>query len=176
MPIELYRNLSDSDAAAIVAWLRSVPPVRNAVTAQSHYDTPPHAFGPPVRDVAEPPRQGAGHGAYLAALAHCLQCHSPRLGADAIDWRHAGAGGRVFQGPWGAAVSHNLTANRDQGLGEWSDARIVTTLTTGVSADGRKLAPPMAARAPIFARWTPADMADLVAWLRSLPPRDTPAP
>lgn len=52
MPFELYRGISDTDVVAIVAYLRSVPPVRNAV-AKSQYRLPlPPAWGPPVGKVA----------------------------------------------------------------------------------------------------------------------------
>ncbi len=111
-------------------------------------------------------------GRYLASLAHCVQCHSPQLPNGAIDTTRLGAGGRVFVTASGAAVSHNLTRDKDLGLGNWSDARIISALTSGVSADGRTLAPAMRARAAAFARWTAADMADLIAWLRSLPAKE----
>jgi hypothetical protein len=37
MPIALYRGLSDRDLMAIVTYLRTVPPKRNAVTQRSTY-------------------------------------------------------------------------------------------------------------------------------------------
>lgn len=169
MPFELYRDMADSDVTAVIAWLRSVPPVVNAIAAKSKYDVPPRGFAPPVGAVTGPPRGAVANGKYLASLAHCFECHSPRLASGGIDWANAGRGAHVFRGPWGAAVSANLTASRDTGLGEWSDDRIVQTLVTGKSADGRSLAPQMASRAPLFAQWTATDMRDLVAYLRALP-------
>ena len=53
--------------------------------------------------------------------------------------------------------------------GRWTDAQIVTAITRGVSADGRPLAPPMAFYA--YANMTPAELSDLVAYLRSLQPQ-----
>lgn len=169
MPFELYRDMSDADARAVVAWLRAVPPVVNTITARSKYDIAPRALAHPVSRVADPIRGQVAQGRYLATLAHCFECHSPRLAGGGIDWTNAGRGGRVFQGPWGAAVSANLTASKVTGLGSWSDDRIIKALVTGKSADGRTLAPPMAVRAPILARWTPSDLRALIAYLRSLP-------
>jgi mono/diheme cytochrome c family protein len=49
MPSRSYRHLADQDVEAIVAYLRSVPPVYNPITAKSHYDKPlPASWGPPV--------------------------------------------------------------------------------------------------------------------------------
>jgi mono/diheme cytochrome c family protein len=57
MPFELYRHLADSDVQAMVAYLRTVPPVRNVVP-RSQYKIPlPPAYGPPVGAVSEPSRQ-----------------------------------------------------------------------------------------------------------------------
>ena len=53
MPVDFYRGISDADLAAMVAYLRSVPPVRNAVTERSSYPFPlqPH---PPAGTVPPP--------------------------------------------------------------------------------------------------------------------------
>ena len=55
----------------------------------------------------------------------------------------------------------------ERGIGKWTDQQIVRAMTEGVSADGRRLLPPM----PFanYAQMTPSDLADLVAYLRSLP-------
>jgi mono/diheme cytochrome c family protein len=48
MPSRSYRHLADEDVEAIIAYLRSVPPVYNRITAQSHYDALlPASWGPP---------------------------------------------------------------------------------------------------------------------------------
>ena len=54
MPFDLYRRLADSDVKAMVAYLRTVAPVRNVV-ARSRYTIPlPPAYGPPVGTVPDP--------------------------------------------------------------------------------------------------------------------------
>src|SRR3954469_59985 len=56
MPIGFYRGMSDSDAKAIVAYLRQAKPVKNAV-AKSKYNIPlPPSYGPPVANVADVPK------------------------------------------------------------------------------------------------------------------------
>lgn len=169
MPFELYRGISDRDVAAMVAYLRTVPAVRNTV-ARSEYRIPlPPAYGPPVTSVPDPPADTAvARGAYLAGpLGHCTECHTPMLEDGRRDWSRRGAGGQPFPGPWGVSVARNITPHRENGIGAWTDAQIVRAITQGISADGRQMFPPMAYS--YYARMTPADLADLVAYLRSLP-------
>ena len=67
MPIELYRGLSDSDIAAIVAFLRTVPAVENDVPRSTYRIPLPAGYGPPVGHVADiAPGVTAEYGAYLA--------------------------------------------------------------------------------------------------------------
>ena len=70
------------------------------------------------------------------------------------------------------AVAPNIAQDPDTGIGGCTDAQIRAAITQGVSADDRRLRPPMSARASVWAKLTPGDMADLIAYLRSLAPRD----
>jgi mono/diheme cytochrome c family protein len=169
MPIGLYRGLSDADLAAMVAFLRTVAPVRNAVEASVYRIPLPPAYGPPITSVAPPADNPVARGAYLAGpVAHCIECHTPMLPDGQSDFSRTGAGGMNFNGPWGVSVARNLTPHAN-GLGAWSDAEITRAITTGVSRDGRRLMPPMAFWA--YANMTPQELSDLVAYLRSLPPQ-----
>lgn len=169
MPFAWYRGLADRDVAAMVAFLRTVPPVRNAVERSTYRIPLPPAYGPPVGAVAAPADTPVSRGAYLAGpVAHCMECHTPMLPDGRHDLARLGAGGMGFPGPWGVSVARNLTPHAS-GLGGWTDAQIIRAITEGVSADGRRLAPPMAFAA--YRHMAPSDLADLVAYLRSLPPQ-----
>jgi mono/diheme cytochrome c family protein len=174
MPLGVYRGLSDHDLVAVVAYLRAVPPVHHAVTERSTYPFQLTPFGPLVVGVPDPPEDDpVARGAYLAGpLAHCMDCHTPALPGERRDWSRIGAGGVPFEGPWGAAVSRNITSSKEYGIKDWTDQQIIRVLTEGISADGRRLAPPMSGRAAIWARLTERDKHDLVAYLRSLPPQE----
>jgi mono/diheme cytochrome c family protein len=164
MPSRSYRNLADEDVRAMIAYLRSVPPVYNLITAKSHYDLPqPPNWGPPVGRIEVPPKEDiVAYGAYLAGpLARCMDCHTERKPGEAIKF---GAGGKEFHGPWGVSVSADLTPS---GLGEWSGAEIEQAIRTGVARDGHKLFPPMPFGA--YRNMAADDMAALIAYLRSLP-------
>jgi len=168
MPIPQYRNLSDRDVEAIVAYLRQVPPQHNVVP-KSQYDFPlPESYGPPVTSVAEVPRgRDAIYGAYLAGPAgHCIECHSP-LGPNGPDVENQlGAGGFEFPGPWGISVSANITPT---GLADISDADIKQMITQGIRPDGSAMMPPMPYA--YYKNLSADDVTALVAYLRSLPPK-----
>jgi mono/diheme cytochrome c family protein len=175
MPIELYRGISDSDLAAIVAYLRTVKPIASKV-AKSEYRMPlPPAYGPPVTSVADVPRSNKiKYGAYLAGpLGHCIECHTPMVGPGQRDYQKStGAGGFELRGPWGLAIAANITPHRETGIGKWTDAQIKRAITQGVRADGSPLNPPMAYA--YYARMNREDLDALVAYLRSLKPVNNP--
>ncbi len=172
MPIELYRAIADEDVAAMVAYLRSLRPIRNAVPVQTaQYQVPlPPDYGPPVGRVAMPADNAVARGAYLAGpLGHCTECHTPMTPTMAREWARTGAGGAPIPGPMGMVVPRNITPHAN-GIGGWTDAQIIRAVTQGISSDGRRLSPPMAFG--YYARMTPGDLSDLVAYLRSLPPQE----
>lgn len=169
MPIGLYRGLSDRDVRAIVAYLRSVPAVKNVVPKSVYRMPLPPSYGPPVRNVADVPAgDKLALGRYLAGPAgHCIECHSTPGPQGAPDLEKGlGAGGMPFSGPWGVSVATNITP---KGLQRYSDAELKKIITTGVRPDGSRLKPPMGTA--YYARMSAADLDALVLYLRSLPPR-----
>jgi len=172
MPFGQYRNLADADVRAVIAYLRTVPALRNVAAKSTYHIQLPPAYGPPVGHIDVPPQgDKRAYGAYLAGpLGHCMECHTPLMDGGRRDMTRLGAGGQAFNGPWGTSVAANLTPSKARGLGDWTDAQIERAIRTGVSADGRKLFPPMGFT---FYRGIAADdMAALIGFLRSLPPQD----
>jgi mono/diheme cytochrome c family protein len=169
MPIGLYRGISDTDARAIVAYLRSVPPVRQAVPKSVYRIPLPPNDGPPVGAVPDMPRTDrVAYGRYLAGpLGHCMECHS-RPGANGVPdvVNGLGAGGLRFPGPWGVSVASNITGPV---LARYSDAELKRIITSGVRPDGSRLLPPMGTA--YYARMSAEDLDALVAYLRTLPAR-----
>ncbi|SOD96064.1 c-type cytochrome [Caenispirillum bisanense] len=170
MPVAFYKKMADADVAALIAYLRSISPVKHAV-ARSSYDFPlPASWGPPASaGLTAPDRTDpVAYGGYLADIGHCMHCHTP-LHAEAPipDERRVGAGGLAFPGPWGVVVAANITADRDTGIGGWTDQQVKDAITKGVRPDGSRLVGPM----PVanYANMTPEDLDALVAWLRTVP-------
>ena len=166
MPIELYRGLSDTDVRAIVAYLRAVPPVGNAIPPSVYRIPLPPAYDPPVGRVADvSPQDKLAYGAYLAGpVAHCVECHTP-MGERGRDFAHQlGGGGFEFHGPWGVSVAANITPGA---LRDVSDADLKQMITTGKQPDGTPMMPPMPYG--YYAGMHEGDLDAIVAYLRTLP-------
>ena len=169
MPFGFYRQIGDSDVRAVVAYLRTVPPVKKS-PPKSEYRMPlPPAWGPPVKSVADiPPSTSLAYGAYLAGpLGHCLQCHATpdeRGVPDVV--KGLGGGGMTFHGPWGVSAAPAITG---AALARYSDEALKQIITTGMRPDGTRLKPPMGTA--YYARMSTADQDTLVRYLRSLKPQ-----
>jgi mono/diheme cytochrome c family protein len=129
MPYGPYSALSDEDARAVVAYLRTLPPARNAVPA-SRVDFPVSFFikmapRPLEGPVADPsPQDAPAMGRYLTTVSGCQFCHTP------VDAKHESilaeefSGGQEFTGPWGVVRAANLTPHAT-GLGDRDQAAFV---------------------------------------------------
>jgi mono/diheme cytochrome c family protein len=162
----------------MVAYLRTVTPVRNQPPASRYAVALPAAYGPPVGRVPDVPRTDpVRYGEYLAGpVARCVECHSPPGPGGLPDMGRLAAGGFPFPGPWGTSYSTNLTADPDTGIGRWADGEIIASLH-GARRGGGAVLPPMPW--PYFAAGLdPDDVKALIAYLRSLPPirNAVPAP
>ena len=104
----------------------------------------------------------AEHGKYLAEIA-CAFCHSP-ADKPAFSGQLIERGGEKFYAP-------NLTSS-DSGLGAWTDEEVREAITRGVRLDGRQLHSMMPYL--YFNRMADMDADDLIAYLRSLPPVNSP--
>jgi mono/diheme cytochrome c family protein len=171
MPFSQYRGMADRDVAAIVAYLRNVPPVENSVPASEYRIPLPPAWGPPVGSVPEPSRDDlVAYGGYLAGpLGHCVECHTPMNQGRFEFETKLGAGGLpLHAGPDAVIVSANITPDPETGIGSWSDPDVARAITAGTRPDGSQLHPIMPYG--FYASMTDEDVAAIVAYLRSIPP------
>jgi mono/diheme cytochrome c family protein len=109
-------------------------------------------------------------GSYLVnAIGACGRCHTPRdaqgrpIGAMEL------AGGFAFDdGVIGHVVGPNITPDRETGIGNWSEAQIVTALRYGTRPDGTIIGPPM----PVdtYREMSDRDLAAIAAYLRRIKP------
>lgn len=111
----------------------------------------------------------AERGAYLAAISDCGGCHTPGAMTPEPDMERPLAGNAIGFALPGLGIFYppNLTRDIGTGLGAWTDDEIKRAIRTGERPDGRILAPIMPWRS--YAAYTDADIADLIAYLRSLP-------
>jgi mono/diheme cytochrome c family protein len=172
MPTGFYGVLTERDLNSIVAYLRTLKPVKNKVPDPTYRIKLPHAVFPgsekPYTEAML--KDKVKHGFYLATIGHCMECHTP-MGPHGREWaNHLGAGGFKMPGPWGVSVSRNITPNKTKGLGGWTDAQIKTAITTGVDKDGNHLKPPMGFQ--YYAKMTSGDVDAVIAYLRTVPAQD----
>ena len=99
-------------------------------------------------------------GEYLAKAADCVVCHTTKDG-DAF------AGGLPFPAPSGTLYSTNITADKDTGIGNYSDQDFLNAVQRGVRKDGARLYPAMPYTSYTF--MTDADVLAIKAYLFSLP-------
>jgi mono/diheme cytochrome c family protein len=99
-------------------------------------------------------------GEYLARAADCRACHT--VSRDRLY-----AGGLPFLLPFGTLYSTNITADKETGIGNYSDQDFLNAVQRGIRPDGTRLYPAMPY--PSYTLMTDADALAIKAYLFSLP-------
>lgn len=170
MPSEDYNRLTDDDLAALVVYLRQVPPATGG-PAQMKLPLPvklmyaagaiqdgaakiDHALPP---SVPVPESVSVAHGAYVANM--CIGCHGPGL-----------SGGRVPGGPPHWPPAANLTPGDGSAMPRYASAEaFAQMMRSGQRPDGSKVDTSMPFGA--FAKMNDTDLAALYVFLKSVAPR-----
>ncbi len=192
MPYWLFHNMTDADADAIVAYLRTVPGVAHTVPAnQPPFDPPPAVPATPIDPsmIPSPPTShpqyaAAMRGRYLTAqVGLCIDCHTPDanppdLSKMLIDISRPFAGGRMFfpeqlgytSPPYPAMI---FTANLTQdatGLLGWTLDQIKTAFKQGKDRDGKSVcAATHGLTTSPYAGLTDTDVNDIATYISTIP-------
>jgi mono/diheme cytochrome c family protein len=184
MPYYQFANLSDDDANAIVAYLRTVPPVVHAAENGAPFDKQPTAAQwtpvvpanlPAPVNAAPADAASAANGKYLATLA-CSTCHTANTSATSplqLDASKGFQGGKEFTTsvmvnnvPTSKKIqSANLTPDAT-GLKDWTLAQIATAIKTAKDDKSVALCSPMRGLPNI----TDQDAMDIAVYLKAIPP------
>ncbi|HUI18646.1 MAG TPA: cytochrome c [Alphaproteobacteria bacterium] len=116
---------------------------------------------PAMPAAAEVAVGSAERGAYVFAAAGCAECHTAKGGKPL-------AGGRPLKTPFGTYYSPNITPDPATGIGKWSEGDLERALREGIGPDGTHFFPVFPY--PSFTFMTDADIRDLYAYLKSVPP------
>jgi mono/diheme cytochrome c family protein len=158
MPVDWLKGLSDDDALAIVAYLRSIPPVQNLVPTNepSFMARALIAFNmikptPPItRPIVAPPAGGTiEYGRYFATnAAACADCHTPRNlqnGQFYLDSLFAGSSIAFGEAEGNPLLSYarNIRPHEIDGIGKWTEQQFVNAVTAGSRPDSTALDPQM---------------------------------
>lgn len=182
-PYTSFTNVSDADASALFAYLKTVAPV-NAPASENELSFPfnqrwllglwktmyfePGRYRPDESKSAEWNR-----GAYLVqGLGHCGACHTPRTFLGAEDPDRAFHGGTYKDKiddkllDWSAS---DLTPGPN-GLGQWQEGEIAQYLHEGHNARAAVFGGMNEVIANSTSNLTAADTKAIAAYLKSLPP------
>lgn len=167
MPSNFYQHFSDADLGALIAYLKTVPPVDNDL-GMRRIGFPGSALGGVIgfNDFtringidhanvgANSPVEGATaeYGAYMVQIAACSECHAANLAG--------------IVGTDGPPPGPNLTPGSE--LGGWTETDFIYAIRTGQTPSGRQLD---GEQMPwgTFASMTDTELQAIWAYLQSLP-------
>jgi mono/diheme cytochrome c family protein len=183
-PFMIFRNLSDEDLSAVIAFLRSdapevqpserrQPPSQPTFLAKMWYKLLIKPMPYPQQPVvAPPPSDKLAYGRYLVnGKWECFGCHSAGFETNNIEEPEKSkgylAGGNPLKDAHGnSAVSANITPDRETGIGAWTEAQFAETVRFGKRPDGKSLNPLM----PPMTVLTDVEISAIWAYLQTVPP------
>ena len=168
MPYGVFREMSDEDAYSVVAYLRTLEPVRKAKQFETKINFPvsffiemePKALHEPVP--AADRGDALAWGRYMATIAGCRECHLE------------GKGGMEFQMTKGLVRSSNITTHDTGVLPPTSDAfvRLFHSYAGDGLPDGVSDDDFTAMGWRDYAHMTEEDLRAIYAYLLTVPPVD----
>jgi mono/diheme cytochrome c family protein len=168
MPYQEYSRIPDEDVAAIVAYLRSLPPVRNPLPKSAL----PFPLGLVMRGVPRPLEAPVARpdlstaekrGEYVLRTSACHHCHTP-MKREQLDTTLDMAGGQEFAPPTGHVFATNLTPDAT-GIAHYDEATFVQVMRTGKLGTLSPIMPWVVA-----AGMSDEDLKAVFAYLRTLEP------
>lgn len=117
---------------------------------------PAAALGPHTADLA--------NGKEMFNAGGCVSCHATPKATDTTML----GGGLALKSPFGTFYVPNISPDRQDGIGAWSEAEFVTALTKGTSPGGEHLYPALPYTS--YQRIAFNDLRDMFAYIKTLPP------
>lgn len=191
MPYPHYGTLTEEDLYSIIAYVRSLEPIKKDIPAST--STFPINFiintmPQPANFSSTPDKNNkVEYGRYLTNMAGCIECHTQQEKGQLLDGVHF-AGGFQFKLPMGTVVSPNITPDKATGIGTWNTDMFVARFKQ--YADSSYIPQKVGAKDfqtvmpwTMYAGMTDEDLRAIFAYLQSLEPinnmvetRFTPAP
>jgi len=172
MPYPRFASLTQDDLTAIIAYIRSLPPI--------NYDPPRTKLGFPLNLIVRTmPKPSTIHGSpindrgkYLTTIASCSECHTPK------DDHHKDLPGMTFAGGQefpNDVHSANITPDPETGIGKWTKADFINTFKRFDSPAARNIlitegTPNSPMPWTMFAGMTEEDLGAIYDYLRTIPP------
>lgn len=143
MPYPSYNQFVEEDLYSIVAYLRSLPAIKNDVP-ESKLNFPlnlivktiPLKSYTPVKSIDK--SNVVEYGKYLAKIASCIECHTPQEKGQSIKELEL-AGGMKFGLPSGILKSANITFDNETGIGSWSKEKFLNRFKSFASDSAKNI-------------------------------------
>jgi hypothetical protein len=180
MPYDHLRHMSDEDAKSMVAYLRTLKPIR--------YEKPKKSLNPPLNFIEKfkpepleapvplPDKANTlAYGKYLTHIAICAFCHTPRDEKGQPIPGKEFAGGREMRMPWFRVVTANITphpstfmgkATKEEFVGRFRAFANYTADTAPEAPKGHETLMPWIS----YSRMTDEDLGAIYDYLKSIPP------
>jgi mono/diheme cytochrome c family protein len=113
----------------------------------------------------------AAKGEQVFWATGCASCHMAPGAKD--DAQLVLTGGQKFASPFGSFLAPNISQDAEHGIGDWTLLDLANALTRGVSKEGEHLYPALPYAS--YAKMELQDVADLHAFLQTLPADATPS-
>jgi mono/diheme cytochrome c family protein len=134
MPYTNLNRMAKEDLLSIIAFIRTLKPINNAVPARQLMMPiaavyPAQALQPSIDNNVRPPESDpVKYGEYLANAADCGTCHSP-LTPQGVDHSRMYAGGYIFDLGTNKVQSSNITPDSATGIGAWTEEMFMNKFT-----------------------------------------------
>jgi mono/diheme cytochrome c family protein len=179
MPYEAYSGMAPDDLAALIAYLRTLKPVKKATPQLKTWAPFLRSLAVPVwlrlfgrfsQPISTAPKNGVERGRYLVEhVSLCSDCHTPRNFIGVLNRALYLAGANEKNGPLGEDTP-NITPDQETGIGEWKRADIAELLLTGNKPDADNVEGLMAEVIEHgFKSMTQQDALALADYLKSIP-------
>ncbi len=179
MPYLKFRHMSDVDVESIVAYMRTLKPIRNPLP-RTELALPValmiKGVPQPVAGAVTAPSKsdGLAYGKYLVEIGGCADCHTKQEHGQPVAEMEF-AGGFEFRMPQGVVLSANITPDGETGIGSWTEDGFVSRFrqysdfanggAPAVSADTFTLMPWLA-----YSKLTDEDIRAIYRYLRTVKP------
>jgi mono/diheme cytochrome c family protein len=144
MPYEAYSGMTQQDLKALVAYMKTLKPIKKATPDLKTWVPLVRSVGVPVylrvfgrwsNSPTQAPKSGIERGRYLVNhISICGDCHTPRNSIGVPNRSQYLAGASAKDGPLGEEVP-NITPDKETGIGDWKREDIAELLITGTKPD-----------------------------------------
>ena len=130
MPYVNFNHMAKEDLLSIIAYIRTLKPIKNKIPARQLMIPISMAYPAPALqasidgNIRPPETDAVQYGGYLLNAASCADCHTPMVKGE-FDFSRRLAGGFRFDVGSFVVNSANITPDSASGIGAWNEERFM---------------------------------------------------